>query len=255
MSADLHLTDEQLLRYSRHIMLPQLDAAGQLAICQGRVLILGLGGLGSPVAMYLAAAGVGHLVLVDDDDVDISNLQRQVIHSEGRLGVNKAESAAEQLKALNAQLSVEVWRNRLSEAELAAAIEHVDVVVDCTDNFASRTLTNRLCVHARTPLVSGAAIRLEAQLTVFDAREESSPCYQCLYDLMGEDNLSCSESGVFSPLVGVLGSYQALETLKLLSGMGRSLVGRVQLFDAFSAQWREFRLRKDPACAVCAANS
>lgn len=245
------MNDDQLLRYSRHIMLPQVDIAGQERICLGRVLVVGVGGLGSPAALYLAASGVGTLVLVDDDTVEISNLQRQIAHSEKRLGENKAESAAKAIEAINTTTKVEVFTSRLSEQALAEQIQRADVVLDCTDNFTTRKQINALCVQMQTPLVSGAAIRLEGQITVFDKRDADSPCYQCLYQLTDDENLSCSQSGVLSPLVGVVGAMQALEALKLLGKFGVPLVGRLGLYDAVFGEWRYMKLKRDSQCEVC----
>lgn len=247
----IELSDDQLLRYSRHILLAQVDVAGQARICQSRVAIVGVGGLGSPVALYLAAAGVGKLVLIDDDLVELSNLQRQIIHSEAELGAAKAESGRRRIHQLNGAVEVETVMQRLGEDNIAASLNTADVVVDCCDNFTTRSLLNAYCWQAGVPLVSGAAIRLEGQLTVFDPRRQDSPCYRCLYEVEQEAALSCSESGVLGPMVGIIGAAQALEVLKILGQFGRSLVGRVQLFDAFNAQWREFTLKPDPDCAVC----
>jgi molybdopterin/thiamine biosynthesis adenylyltransferase len=245
------LNDEELLRYSRHILLPQVDVQGQEAFAGARVLIVGLGGLGSPVALYLAASGVGHLVLADHDQVEISNLQRQIAHTEDRLQQSKVNSAAHAAGQLNRLIRIDTVPRRLEGEELNEQVGLADVVVDCTDNFTTRCAVNAACVQQQKPLVSGAAIRLEGQLAVFDTRSETSPCYQCLYNLSGEENLSCAESGVLAPLVGVVGSLQALEVLKLLGGFGEPLVGRLLLFDAAYSQWRELRLKRDPACAVC----
>lgn len=245
------LTDLELERYSRQLLLPQFDVAGQLALKKARVLIIGLGGLGSPAAMYLAAAGVGKLVLVDDDIVDASNLQRQVIHSESRIGVSKVDSAKEQLSALNSLIDIECIAERLEGEALHRQIILADVVLDCCDNFATRCAVNTACVKAQTPLVSGAAIRFEGQIAVFNGADDA-PCYQCLYGLLGEQNLSCSQAGVLSPVVGVIGAYQALEAIKVLANVGDYVGGRVQFFDGLKAQWREFKLKKDKACVVCA---
>ena len=245
------MNDQELLRYNRHILLPQIDIPGQEKICASRVLVVGLGGLGSPVAMYLAASGVGELVLVDDDVVDESNLQRQIVHNESTLGKNKVDSAKVQLQALNSNCMVDAIPARLSAEDLAAQIHSADVVVDCCDNFETRNLVNELCFAKKKPLVSGAAVRLEGQLTVFDFRSESSPCYSCLFEVNGEENLSCSENGVLAPLVGVVGSAQALEVIKLLVGFGKSLVGRLALYDAGRGEWRYFNYGKNAACKVC----
>lgn len=248
---DQEFSDDELLRYSRHILLPQIDVAGQQTVCNSRVLIIGMGGLGSPVALYLAASGVGNLIVVDDDHVEISNLQRQIIHREATVNQPKVDSAVQVLNRLNHRAQITPINRRLSAEELRQQVEQVDVVADCSDNFATRTAVSQACVLAGKPLVSGAAIRLEGQLTVFDSRNPESPCYQCLYDLTGEQGLTCAESGVLSPMVGMIGSAQALEVMKLLAGFGEPLVGRLQLFDAAKFAWRELKLKKDPNCSVC----
>lgn len=245
------LDDQELLRYSRQILLPQVDIAGQLRLRQSRVLIVGLGGLGSPVALYLAAAGVGELHLADFDEVDVSNLQRQVLHDSDALGTGKAESARRRLCALNPHVRLVVHDERLEAESLARAVAAVDLVLDCTDNFATREAINHACVHVRRPLVSGAAIRLEGQVCVFDPRDAESPCYHCLYGDGGEDELTCSEAGVLGPLVGLVGSLQALEALKLLAGFGEPLRGRLLRIDALGSRFRELRVRRDPSCSVC----
>ena len=244
-------TDAELLRYSRHILLPQLDVAGQLALANASALIVGVGGLGSAAAQYLAASGVGRLILVDHDTVELSNLQRQVIHNELSLGMTKVESAARAIKLLNPEVAVEPLATLLQEPELGAIVAGVDVVLDCCDNFETRKAVNQACFTHGTPLVSGAAIRLEGQISVFDFRRADSPCYQCLYDVTGGEAMTCAQSGVLSPLVGIIGATQALEALKLIAGFGEALVGRLQLYDAAYGSWRELRLRRDPACSVC----
>ena len=245
------LNDQELLRYSRQILLRQIDIEGQLRLKQGRVLIVGLGGLGSPVALYLAAAGVGELHLADFDQVDLTNLQRQIIHDSHSLGVAKVDSAIARLTALNPEVRLVAHRAALDADSLAAAVAAVDVVVDCCDNFATREAVNAAYVAAGTPLVSGAAIRLEGQLAVFDPRRADSPCYHCLYGHGSEAELTCSEDGVIGPLVGLVGSLQALEALKLLAGFGEPLIGRLLLIDALGSRFRELKVRRDPACAVC----
>ena len=220
------LSDDELLRYSRQILLRQVDIDGQLKIRAGRVLVVGLGGLGSPVALYLAAAGVGELHLADFDTVDLTNLQRQVIHDTASVGQAKVDSAMARLAAINPHVRLLPLRQALDADTLSAAVAAVDVVVDCCDNFTTRAAVNAACVAAGRPLVSGAAIRLEGQLSVFDPRNAASPCYHCLYGAGSEDELTCSEAGVLGPLVGLVGSLQALETLKLLAGFGEPLVGR-----------------------------
>ncbi|MGP3791392.1 molybdopterin-synthase adenylyltransferase MoeB [Pseudomonas sp. B392_1p] len=246
------LNDDELLRYSRQILLSQVDVEGQLRLKQGRVLIVGLGGLGSPVALYLAAAGVGELHLADFDTVDLTNLQRQVIHDSQSVGVGKVDSAMARLARLNPGVRLVAHRQVLEGDTLAEAVSAVDVVVDCCDNFATREAVNAACVAAGKPLVSGAAIRLEGQLAVFDPRDAASPCYHCLYGHGSEAELTCSEAGVIGPLVGLVGSLQALETLKLLAGFGEPLVGRLLLIDAFGSRFRELKVKRDPHCAVCA---
>lgn len=244
-------TDAELARYSRHILLPQVDIAGQLAFANAEVLIIGLGGLGSPVAQYLAASGVGRLVLVDYDQVELSNLQRQVIHNEHSLGMPKVASAARAIELLNPHCQVQPVDAALEGEALEAAVNAADVVVDCSDNFTTRMAVNAACFNQQTPLVSGAAIRMEGQLIVFDFRQGAGPCYQCLYQLAGDDQLTCSQSGVLAPVVGVIGAAQAVEALKLLAGVGTSLQGRLQLYDAMAAKWREFKLPRDPQCPTC----
>jgi molybdopterin-synthase adenylyltransferase len=249
------MTDDELLRYSRHILLPDIDVAGQERLKQSRVLIVGLGGLGSPVAMYLAASGIGHLCLVDFDEVDVSNLQRQVVHSQMSVGNNKAESAKQSLQSLNDQLTVNTITHKIQREEWDSVIQSFDVVVDCTDNFDTRFAINAACYRQKVVLVSGAAIRFEGQLTVFNPKDTVSPCYQCLYSPDVSEALSCAEAGVLSPLVGVIGSLQALEVVKWISDAGDSLVGRLVLFDGKTHQWRELKLPKDPGCAVCAVSA
>jgi adenylyltransferase/sulfurtransferase len=245
------LSDEELLRYSRQILLSQIDIDGQLRLKNSRALIVGLGGLGSPVALYLAAAGVGELHLADFDTVDLTNLQRQIAHDTASIGQSKVDSMSARLLAINPHLTLHAHRSALDVDSMAAAVEAVDLVLDCSDNFATREAVNAACVLAGKPLVSGAAIRLEGQLSVFDPRQPGSPCYHCLYGHGSEAELTCSEAGVVGPLVGLVGSLQALEALKLLAGFGEPLVGRLLLIDALGSRFRELRVKRDPACAVC----
>lgn len=247
----VELNDDELLRYSRQILLPQIDIAGQLRLKGSRALIIGLGGLGSPVALYLAAAGVGELHLADFDTVDLTNLQRQIIHDDSQIGVSKVDSALARLAALNPQIQLRAHRAALDVDSLAAAVSAVDLVLDCSDNFTTREAVNAACVAAGKPLVSGAAIRLQGQLAVFDPRRPDSPCYHCLFGHGDESALTCSEAGVVGPLVGLVGSLQALEALKLLAGFGEPLVGRLLLIDALDSRFRELRIKRDPACSVC----
>jgi len=246
------MNDADLLRYSRQIMLAQIDIEGQERLLAGRVLVVGAGGLGSPVALYLAAAGVGRLTLADADVVELSNLQRQIAHGEGDLGRNKAQSARESALALNPGCRIETLTDHLEGESMAAAVADADVVLDCTDRFSSRYAINAACRRAGVPLVSGAAIRFSGQLAVFDPRDPECPCYACLYppDGSGDEALSCAESGVVAPLVGLIGSFQALEAIKLLSGAGTPHRG-LSTFDGLSGQWRHFRVPRDPACATC----
>lgn len=246
------MQDDLLLRYSRHIMLPQIEYAGQEKLTQSHALIVGAGGLGAPVAMYLAAAGVGTLTICDFDQVDLTNLQRQIIHTTAAVGQNKALSAQATIAALNPEVNVHVETTRLNDEALAARVLAADVVIDCSDNFATRYLLNQLCFESKMPLVSGAAIRFEGQLSVFDFRHADSPCYHCLYPDVGDDQaLRCADNGVFAPLVGMIGTAQAAEAIKVLLNMGQTMEGRLLLLDALSAEWRTIRLKKDPSCAVC----
>ena len=245
------LTDQELLRYSRQILLQHVDIDGQIKLKQSRVLIVGLGGLGSPVALYLAAAGLGELHLADFDSVDLTNLQRQIIHDSPSVGMSKVDSAMARLTAINPEVVLVPHRAALDVDSLAAAVSNVDLVLDCSDNFATRGAVNAACVTARKPLVSGAAIRLEGQLSVFDPRRPESPCYHCLYGHGTEAELTCSEAGVIGPLVGLVGSLQALEALKILAGFGEPLVGRLLLIDALTTRFRELKVKRDPGCEVC----
>lgn len=245
------MNDEQLLRYSRQILLPDFDVRGQEALLRAAVLVVGLGGLGSPVALYLAAAGVGALTLVDHDTVDLTNLQRQIIHDQDGLGTPKAESAARRIAAINPDTRVATINTKLRGADLTAAVMAADVVVDGTDNFGARHAINAICVATRTPLVSGAAIRMEGQVAVFDPRRQDSPCYRCLYGDAADPPLNCAENGVIAPLVGIVGSVQAMEALKLLAGVGDSLAGNVLYLDAKRMEWRKLRLARNPGCDVC----
>jgi molybdopterin-synthase adenylyltransferase len=246
------MDDHQLLKYARHILLPQIDVAGQARIGAASVLVVGLGGLGCPAAMYLATAGVGRLVLADGDVVEITNLQRQVAHTASRIGQPKVESAREALLALNPDLQIECIARRLEGDDLLAQIARADIVLDCSDNFATRHTINRGCVVHRKPLVSGAAIRFDGQVTVFDLRSDAHACYHCLFP-EGEDleELRCAVTGVFAPLVGIVGAMQAAEALKLIVGCGEALAGRLLLLNALSMDIRTVRFEKDPGCSVC----
>lgn len=246
------MDDAQLLRYSRQILLPQIGIEGQSKLLRSRVLIIGLGGLGSPVAMYLAAAGVGHLVLVDHDKVDLTNLQRQIVHNSERIGEEKVASAAKTLRALNPQVELLTINRRLDESELAHQVQLADVVVDASDNFATRHLLNRVCVRERTPLVSGAVVRFDGQVSTFVPSRPDSPCYRCLYTEEGEPDEPCAQFGVLASAPGIIGTIQATEALKLLLGIGEALVGRLLVLDVLTMEWRTIKLRRDPRCPVCA---
>ena len=246
------MNDEQLLRYSRQIMLPQIDIDGQERLLTSRVLIIGMGGLGSPIAMYLAAAGIGHLVLVDDDVVEISNLQRQIAHGNADIGLSKVESAKQTIQQLNPEIKITTHAERLDAQKLSDEIAAADIVIDGTDNFTTRFILNEYSVKNKTPLVSGAAIRMEGQVSVFN-KTPNSPCYRCLYKNEGEDELdtSCSTNGVLSPVVGIIGSVQATEAIKVLLDIGETLDGKLLVLDALHMEWRTLKLKKDPKCPVC----
>jgi len=246
------MTNDQLSRYSRQILLPNFGITGQERLLAARVLIIGLGGLGSPVALYLAAAGVGRLLLADSDTVELSNLHRQILHTTSRIGVTKAQSAQQALAARNPEIELVTIEQHLTADNVLALVAEVDVVVDCCDNFATRFAVNAACVAARRPLVSGAVLRLEGQVTVFSG-QFGDPCYRCLYpdveDFTGD---TCATNGILAPIAGIIGSIQATETLKILTGIGTPLVGQLLLLDASTMCWRNLRLRADPACPVCA---
>jgi len=247
------MTDDELLRYSRHILLPQIDIVGQEAILASRVLIVGAGGLGSPAALYLASAGVGTLVLADGDAVDLTNLQRQILHRTDMIGHPKVDSGVSTLGAINPDCKVVALNERLAGTRLEEEISAVDVVLDCSDNFATRHAINRASVKFAKPLVSGAAVRFDGQISVFDPRQIGSPCYQCLFpEGADSDDVRCATMGVFAPLVGIIGACQAAEALKLIVGCGTSLNGRLLLLDGLAMSWREIRVPRDPTCEVCA---
>lgn len=244
------MDDNQLLRYSRQIMLPQIDAVGQQKLLDASVLIVGMGGLGSPVAMYLASAGVGHLVLADFDIVEISNLQRQIIHGTEDIGRDKVDSAYDRLKQLNPDITITRFKQKLDDASLDDLVPQVDLVIDGCDNFDTRFAVNRACVKHHKPLVSGAAIRFEGQVSVF-LNDGSGPCYHCLYKEDGDEEMRCSENGVLAPLTGLIGSLQAVEAIKVLLNIGEPLAGRLFVLDALTMEMRTLKLKKDPDCGVC----
>jgi len=246
------MNDEQLLRYSRHILLDEFGVEAQERLLAARALIVGAGGLGSPAAMYLAAAGIGRIALADGDVVDLTNLQRQILHATRSVGTPKVESGRETLARLNPDVQVEAIAMRLEGEALDAQVARSDVVLDCSDNFATRHAVNRACVKHARPLVSGAGVRFDGQLTVFDLRSPQSACYECLFPEDAElEEMRCAVMGVFAPLTGIVGTMQAAEALKLVAGVGETLAGRLVIFDALNAQWREIRLARDPGCKVC----
>ncbi|MCL9779907.1 molybdopterin-synthase adenylyltransferase MoeB [Vibrio sp. S4M6] len=245
------LTDVEMLRYNRQITLQGFDFEGQEALKRAKVLIIGAGGLGCAASQYLAVAGVGNITLVDDDVVEHSNLQRQILHTDNDINRPKVESASEALLALNPHIAVTAIAKRLNDNTLEDLISKSDVVVDASDNVETRNQLNRLCYAAKTPLVSGAAIRMEGQVSVFTYQDSDQPCYQCLSSLFGEQSLSCVEAGVMAPLVGIIGGVQAMETIKLLSNYGQAMQGKVLLLDALSMSWREMMLSKLASCPVC----
>jgi adenylyltransferase/sulfurtransferase len=251
---NIDLNDDQLLRYSRHILLPEIGIEGQQKLSAAHALVIGAGGLGSPVSLYLAASGVGRITLCDHDKVDLTNLQRQIAHDTTTIGRPKVESARAALARINPEAQVIPVQERVEGARLEALVEMADVVIDATDNFATRHAINRACVKHRRPLVSGAGVRFDGQVSVFDLRQDSSPCYHCLFPEEGDlEEMRCAVMGVFAPLVGIIGSVQAAEVLKLLMGVGETLTGRLLLLDALSMQWRSVKLKRDPACKVCKA--
>ncbi len=246
------MTDDQLLRYSRHIMLDEIGIEGQERLLAARVLIVGAGGLGSPAALFLGSAGVGTLTLVDDDVVDLTNLQRQIAHTSARVGMDKVQSAAEAVRAINPDVHLELVRERVDEAALLRLARQADVVLDCTDNYRTRQAINAACVQAGVPLVAGAAIRFDAQISVYDTRRADMPCYACLFPPQAEfEEEQCATLGVFSPMVGIIGSMQAAQALQLIVGMGEPLAGRLLLLDGREMRWTQVRAARNPECPVC----
>ena len=246
------MNDSQLLRYSRHILLDEVGVEGQTALLSSHALIVGAGGLGSPVALYLGSAGVGRITVIDHDRVDTTNLQRQIAHTLARVGQFKAESVQQAVAAINPDVRVIPVTVRADDAVLDALLPEVDVVLDCCDNFATRQAINRACVEHRKPLVSGAAIRFDGQVAVYDPREAASPCYACVFPPSeAVEEAQCATMGVFAPLVGMVGTVQAAEALKLLCGVGRPLTGRLMMIDGRGMDWSEVRVPRNPACPVC----
>jgi molybdopterin-synthase adenylyltransferase len=248
------MTDDQLLRYSRHILLDEIGVEGQQRMMAAHALVIGAGGLGSPVALYLGTAGVGRITLVDHDTVDLTNLQRQIAHTVARLGQPKAASIQQAIAAINPEPRVRAVAARADAALLDELVPGADVVIDCCDNFTTRHAINAACVRHAKPLVAGAAIRFDGQVSVYDTRDDSSPCYACVFPPSDEfEEALCATMGVFAPLVGIIGSVQAAEALKLLCGVKTSMAGRLQMLDARSMEWTELRVPRDPACPVCAS--
>jgi len=244
------MNDQQLLRYSRQIMLPQVDIEGQEKLLNAQVLIIGAGGLGSPASLYLAAAGVGSLTIYDDDQVDLSNLQRQITHYTDDIGTDKVISTRQTLNKINPDTRVIAVKQRLQGGQLEKEVLKADVVLDCSDNFSTRFAINKACVQHKKPLVSGAAIRFEGQVSVF-ATDDDSPCYNCLYAESGEELQNCATNGVISPITGIIGSIQAMEAMKIIMNIGETLAGRLLLLDGLSMQWNEMKLRKNSNCPTC----
>lgn len=246
------MNDDQLLRYSRHILLDEVGIEGQQAMLDARVLIIGAGGLGSPAALYLAASGVGHLTLVDHDTVDLTNLQRQIAHTTARVGQPKVQSAAQAVHALNPEVQVQCITARADAALLDELVSQATVVLDCCDNYRTRQNVNAACVKHKVPLVAGAIIRFDGQITVFDPRKETSPCYACLFSPEDSfEEVQCSTMGVFAPLVGIVGCIQATEALKLIAGIGDSLTGKLLMLDGKSMEWSRMRTSRNPECPIC----
>jgi molybdopterin-synthase adenylyltransferase len=246
------MNDEQLLRYSRHLLLEEIGIDAQERLLASTVLIIGAGGLGSPAALYLASAGIGHIILADGDQVDLTNLQRQILHRQSRVGMAKAESGKIAMQEINPEVVVEVCNHRLEGEALEAAVARSTVVLDCCDNFTTRHAVNRACVKHRVPLVSGAAIRFDGQLAVYDPRQIDSPCYHCLFpEDQDVEEVRCAVMGVFAPLTGIIGTMQAAEALKIAGCFGRPLTGKLQLLDARSMSWNEIEVPKNPSCSVC----
>ena len=244
------MKDDELLRYSRQVMLPEIEIAGQEKLLASRVLIIGLGCLGSPIAIYLAAAGVGHLILADDDKVELSNLQRQIVHGTKNIGQYKSDSAKESILALNPNTKVTTVEKRFTVDSLKKAVADIDLIIDATDNFQSRVIINRVSLSTRTPVIYGAAIRLEGQILVYDAKDDS-PCYECLYKNIDDQQLNCAENGVAAPIVGIIGTMQAMEAIRLIVGIGASAAGYLHVFDGKEMNWRKLKLPKNPNCPSC----
>ena len=254
MSSPCELTDVQLLQYSRQIMLPQIDVEGQQKLINANVLVLGAGGLGCPALFYLTTAGIGNIVIVDHDTVDRSNMQRQILYSIQDVGQHKAQVACNKLKQFSTDANILPVIHKLDDKELLERVSQADIVLDGTDNFAARYQHNAVCIQAMTPLVSGAVIRFEGQITTFDPRKQDSPCYHCLYPNGQDEQLNCSENGVLGSVAGMIGTAMATEAIKLITGIGESLVGKLMLVDALHMDWRLIKLPKDNNCSVCSGS-
>lgn len=246
------MKDNQLLRYSRHILLPEIEYAGQEKLLNSHCLIIGAGGLGSPVSIYLASSGVGKITICDFDEVDISNLQRQILHTDKSIGVNKAFSATKFLNSVNPEIIITPVEKKLNIDEMTNLAKDVDVIIDCSDNFETRYALNKISFNLKKPLVSGAAIKFDGQVSVFDLRREASPCYECLFpDSKSEEELRCSDHGVFSPIVGIIGATQAAEAMKIILDLGDSLMGRLLLLNSKDMTWKDIKIIKDRSCKIC----
>ena len=245
------LNDDELLRYSRHLLLEDVGETGQQALKSAKVLIIGMGGLGAPASLYLAAAGVGHIVLNDFDHIEVSNLQRQIAYQSDDIGEAKVEVAKRKLQQINPEIKVRSINKAMPEMQLTMELTMADLVLDCTDNMASRQLINKACVDAKVPLIVGAAIRFEGQLMFFDHSETDSPCYHCLFPSSEEQTLNCSNAGIIGPVVGTIGTLQALEAIKYFVGLPSGIKNKLKLFDGKSLDWQTFAINKDPKCAVC----
>ena len=244
------MNDQDLLRYSRQIMLPQIGSEGQVSLLNSTMLLIGMGGLGSPSAMYLAASGVGHLIIADFDQVELSNLQRQIVHHTDDIGKDKVDSAKAKMVAINPNIKVTTIKD-LNENNLNSWISEVDVVLDGTDNFDTRFKVNKACVEEKKPLISAAVIRFEGQLSVFKGYEKHQPCYQCLYSVEGNSDENCVENGILAPVAGVMGSLQALQAIKVVLNLGEQLVGKLMMIDAIDLTFRSVKINKDSTCKIC----
>lgn len=246
------MNDNQLLRYSRHILLDEFGVEGQEKLLGAHALVVGAGGLGSPATLYLASAGVGRITICDGDAVDLTNLQRQIVHRNDSVGMNKSISARRTLAQINPEIAIVALPQRLQDEALDERVAAADIVLDCTDNFATRHAINRACVKHRKPLVSGAGVRFDGQITVFDLRHPQSPCYECLFPESAQhEEVRCAVMGVFAPLVGIIGAMQAAEAIKTIAGLGETLRGRLLMLDALGMQWHSVKLNRDPKCGVC----